>query len=80
MTANPTKTHVQNNLCTRTNFKCTKLLLKIAKNLLPEKCKENRSTKELWFKSQICLDCEPYGKNQHKKKQSSVPKQSSLGN
>ena len=47
MTANPTKTHVQNNLCTRTNFKCTKLLLKIVKNLLPEKCKENRSTKEL---------------------------------
>ena len=47
MTANPTKTCVENNLCTQTNFKCTKLLPKFVKNLLSEKCKENRSTKQL---------------------------------
>ena len=39
----------------------------------PNNCDLNRD----WI---IWLDCEPYGKNQYKKKQSSVPKQSSLGN
>ena len=49
--------------------------LKNAKNIVqPNNCDLNHD----WI---IWLHCEPYGKNQYKKKkQSSVPKQSSLGN